>query len=387
VFLADGVTQANIDVGNVDASQITQGNSLVAFDGVDGNAFVTIDGSNVMYVDTTGIEITGNVNTSGNQTYNLGNTTNQWNDLWLSRIYMQDIPLTMVGVGLASNLQVNGANVLVQAANGNTTLANIIISGNASIAGTVVTVGNITGGNINTPGDVVATGDISGDNISAAGNAAVTGNISGGNISTSGTITATGNITGGNLLTVGNAEVGGILTDNYYFANGAPLDFERPAGGNRMVQYNDDGDFGASANFAFNSATGGLFVEKSFSNTLQSNTSYTVFDGNVGGNFVIGGNVTAASNVSVGGNLDSGNFSTPGLIGATGNISGGNILTGGEVIATGNVTGSNIATAVTYLLRATLAVTTLQQQVTSMLLAMLLALTYSLVERSPQLAT
>jgi hypothetical protein len=179
VFKADGVTQANIDIGNVDASQITQGNSLIAFDGVDGNAFVTIDGSNVMYVDAAGLEVTGNVNPTGNQIYSLGNSTNQWKDLWVAgnTIYVQNIPLTMVGIGLGSNLQVNGANVLVEAANGNTTLANAIISGNATIGGTLVTTGNITGGNINTAGD------ISGDNFSASGNVAVTGNVSAYNVS------------------------------------------------------------------------------------------------------------------------------------------------------------------------------------------------------------
>jgi hypothetical protein len=181
VFLADGVTQANIDVGNVDASQITQGTSVIAFDAVNGNAFVTIAGSNVLFVESTGLEVIGNINTTGNQIYSLGNSSNQWKDLWISDIYMENIPLTMVGVGLSSNLQVNGSNVLVEYANGNTTLSNIIVGGNATIAGRLVTTGNITGGNLDTTGQIVSSGNIIGGNLNTPGIVFAVGNVNGGN--------------------------------------------------------------------------------------------------------------------------------------------------------------------------------------------------------------
>jgi hypothetical protein len=62
-----------------------------------------------------------------------------------------------------------------------------------------------------------------------------------------------------NSLTVaGNIDVAGILTDNYYYANGAPVDFQQPAGSNTQIQYNDNGDFGASANFVFDFANSQL---------------------------------------------------------------------------------------------------------------------------------
>ena len=71
---------------------------------------------------------------------------------------------------------------------------------------------------------------------------------------------AEGIATSGYLNVTGNATVGGIKTDNYYYANGAPLDFQQPAGSNTQVIYNDNGDFGASANFTFNSSTNTLAV-------------------------------------------------------------------------------------------------------------------------------
>jgi len=123
-------------------------------------------------------------------------------------------------------------------------------------------------------------------------------------------IVATGNITGGNLITagnatvIGNAAVGGILTDNYYYANGAPVDFQQPAGANTEIQFNLNGDFGASSKFTFNSATDVLTVI---------------------------------------GNVDAANMSATTITG-TGNVSGGNLVTAGRVMATGNIVGGNIST-------------------------------------------
>lgn len=62
-----------------------------------------------------------------------------------------------------------------------------------------------------------------------------------------------------NSLTVaGNIGVAGILTDNYYYANGAPVDFQQPAGSNTQIQFNDNGDFGASNAFTFNNTSNAL---------------------------------------------------------------------------------------------------------------------------------
>jgi hypothetical protein len=53
---------------------------------------------------------------------------------------------------------------------------------------------------------------------------------------------------------------GGIKTDNLYYANGSAWDLSNPGGSNTQVQFNNNGDFGASANFTFNSTTNNLTV-------------------------------------------------------------------------------------------------------------------------------
>ena len=144
-------------------------------------------------------------------------------------------------------------------------------------------------------------------------------------ISTTGYLNVTGNITA----------TAGIKTDNYYYANGAPLDFQQPAGANTQVIFNDDGDFGADATFTFDKAT----------DTLSSPiVTATTLNGTLG---------TAAQTAitSVG---------TLGALAVTGNITSGNVAgTGGvftyvagnganlSAIAGGNVTGevTNAATA------------------------------------------
>ena len=89
-------------------------------------------------------------------------------------------------------------------------------------------------------------------------------------LSVSGLLTVTGNADLGNLFTTGvyadslsatgNADVGGIKTDNYMYANGAPVDFQQAAGSNTQIQYNSNNDFGASARFTFNDTTNNLFI-------------------------------------------------------------------------------------------------------------------------------
>jgi len=63
---------------------------------------------------------------------------------------------------------------------------------------------------------------------------------------------------GANLL--GNLTAGGIKTDNLYYANGSAWDLSNPGGSNTQVQFNNNGDFGASANFTFDSNTNNLTV-------------------------------------------------------------------------------------------------------------------------------
>jgi len=66
------------------------------------------------------------------------------------------------------------------------------------------------------------------------------------------------NTAGANLT--GNLTVTGVKTDNLYYANGSAWDLSNPGGSNTQVQFNNNGDFGASANFTFNSTTNNLTV-------------------------------------------------------------------------------------------------------------------------------
>jgi hypothetical protein len=82
----------------------------------------------------------------------------------------------------------------------------------------------------------------------------------------------------GNLAVPGNAAVAAILTNNYYYANGSPLDVGgSPGGSNNQIQFNSNGEFGASANLSFDSSTSNLAVI---------------------GNIVVTGNITPTANVT-----------------------------------------------------------------------------------------
>jgi hypothetical protein len=139
---------------------------------------------------------------------------------------------------------------------------------------------------------------------------------------------AEGIYTQGYLNVTGNASVGGVKTDNYYYANGSPLDFQQPSGSNTEIQFNDANNFGGSAAFTFNKT----------SNTVQIGGILSVVGNANIGNIGTGGLLTAT------GNIGGGNINTGGVVSATGNVTGGNLTTGGVVTATGNVTGGNLKT-------------------------------------------
>lgn len=67
VYTADGVTQANVDVGNIDVSSIVSGTSTIGISGTNGNAYITVGGTaNVLVVNSTGANVTGALAVSGN---------------------------------------------------------------------------------------------------------------------------------------------------------------------------------------------------------------------------------------------------------------------------------------------------------------------------------
>jgi hypothetical protein len=126
-------------------------------------------------------------------------------------------------------------------------------------------------------------------------------------------------------LTNGNIVAGGIKTDNYYYANGVALDMQQPAGSNTQIQFNNAGDFGASANLVFNSTT----------NTLTlTNGAANISNVNVSGNLTSPNIINGTTNIRL---IESGNIAL--TVGGTSNV----VVvttTGANVTGTLNVSGN-----------------------------------------------
>jgi hypothetical protein len=310
---------------------------------------------------------------TGNIVYNLGNTTNRWNDLWLSNstIYLGN-----------AQISANATSLILTNPEG----AQTVFSGSVAniIAGTVTATGNVTGGNLSTSGILSVTGNANVGNIGAT-NANVTaitatGNANVGNLGTAGLVTATGNITGGNLITAGQVVATGNISASTFIGN---ISGNIDAGGaNTNIQFNDDDILNGSAAFTFDKTSNAVTATGNISAGNIITGGVIDATGNItGGNITTAGNVSAnyflgnvacasgifttkifngnseANIVSAGGNLEisiggvddivivtSSGLQTTGTLTATGNITGGNIATAGVITATGNVTGGNLVT-------------------------------------------
>jgi cytoskeletal protein CcmA (bactofilin family) len=105
-------------------------------------------------------------------------------------------------------------------------------------------------------------------------------------------ILANGDITTANGTFTANVGALNVKTDNLLYANGVPWDFQQAAGtGNYQIQYNNNNDFGASANFTFDPTTNLLNLSNGNAN-VSGNITASNFLGNFAGNII--GNITAA---------------------------------------------------------------------------------------------
>jgi len=115
-------------------------------------------------------------------------------------------------------------------------------------------------------------------------------------------VLSNGDITTGNANLTGNVFANAVLTDNYRYANGDPVDFQLPAGNPYEIQFNNFGDFGASPDLLFYPANSTLLLN----GAVQTNTLVTV------STISSGGNITAPFFLgNVIGNI-SGNIVVPG---------------------------------------------------------------------------
>ena len=296
-------------IGNANVGNLGTAGIIIATGNITGGNFITAGFANV----GTTLSVVGNASVNNlsvgtfvnsnlipnaNITYDLGNTTNRWKDIYLAS---STIYLGADGTISAGNIT-NGTSNLVITLDGNVSTS---VSGNANI---IVA----TGTGVNVAGYLTATGNISGSNLSASANLSVTANANIGNIGTAGVVIATGNITGGNLITagfanvgtnanigntlsvIGNANVGNLGTAGVIIATG------NITGGNANL-----GNL-ATANYL--SATGGSIAIGDGSIALAAGNAgiFTVGVYNI--NFGLNSNITMGSNT--GNVIARGNMST-----------------------------------------------------------------------------
>lgn len=155
-----------------------------------------------------------------------------------------------------------------------------------------------------------------------------------------------------NVLTLtGNLIATRILTDNYLDSNGAPFTFEiAAAGSNQQVQFNDDGNLGADANFFYNSSLELLAVSNISAESIdvaEIITDLIDVNGNVSANYFIGnlvGNISGANTIA--GNFLTGTLTTAAQpnITSIGNLATLNVLGNASFLNAnaGNITSNNL---------------------------------------------
>jgi len=263
----------------------------------------------------------------------------------------------LTGSTLASNItdsSLTSVGTLVSlSVTGNVAAGNISATGGSftTVTGTLTTAAqpNIT--SVGTLSSLAVTGNVSANNISATNEVSAT--TLGGTLTTASqpNITSVGTLS--SLTVTGNVATGGIKTDNYFYANGEPVDFQQPAGSNTQIQFNSNDDFGASANLTFNNSTNNLAVG---GNIVVSTGAF--YGNGAGLSSLVGANVTgevafaATANAVAGANVSGTvSFATTANNVAGANVSGqvGNAAVAGTVYtnAQPNITSVGTLTSVT----------------------------------------
>ena len=268
-----------------------------------------------------------------------------------------------------------------------------------SLAGNITTTGNITGtylfgngvyltglgatyGNANvadyidgytgniTAGNITVTTGVTANNLSANNDLIVSGTGYLYNINSGGTsILTTANIqyaivtqnltaTGANFS--GIVSVNRIQTDNYYWANGVPAQFQansgsatNPAGSNTQIQFNNAAAFGASAQLTFNQASNTLSVPVisattvSASNGINGTLIGTHYGAVYANTIVANANITGVG-ASFSGTVTANNFVSTGTVNGSANLnitgSGNlNLQSSGQITANAPIRLSNYA--------------------------------------------
>ena len=168
-----------------------------------------------------------------------------------------------------------------------------------------------------------------------------------GNVAT--TVAGVANIfvvtTAGANLT-GNLTTTGVKTDNLYYANGQPWDLQEAAGSNTQIQFNNNSNFGASANFTFDTVTNNLTVTGNIvTNTgaLYGNAAglTNIPGGNIVGN--ISGNISNAIHAVTSNTVVDAAQPNITSVGTLTNLTvSGNGTIGGNLVVNGNLVYVNV---------------------------------------------
>lgn len=263
---------------NITGTIISANTDGITTDIVGGNIVVKANAQfttpNIDAATGTSLNVTGNVDANN---LSIGNLANVTGNLTVGGNIFANYAISANANVSGLNLTTNGnAEVGGNVVAGNVTANSTVFAANANVSGTTITneltVNNaITGNTANFSGNVIVPNlavnlELSGNTANFSGNVTVPN------------LTVNLELAGNTANFTGNIDVGGILTDNYYYANGSPVDFQQAAGSNTQIQFNNNNDFGASANLTFNTNTNvlGVVGDANISNAVVvGNTTVT----------------------------------------------------------------------------------------------------------------
>jgi hypothetical protein len=331
----------NITGGNLNVTgNIVDTGALSIITGSSGNISLAPNGTNVLVATTTGANIAGTLNATGNA--NVGN------------LGATNIVGTLTTASQTNITSVGTLGSLAVTAN--------VAGGNLTTGGQVSATGNINGGNIiatNLTGTLLTAAQTNITSVGTLGSLAVTANVAGGNLTTGGQVSATGNINGGNLNATGNVSVGNLNVTGNIVDTGALSIITgssgnvnlAPNGTNVLVATTTGANVTGTLNATGNANVGNLGATNIVGTLTTASQTNITSVGTLGSLAVTanvaGGNLTTGGQVSATGNITSGNVNTArvvasSFVSASGNVVGGNVNTAGSMSAVGNITGGNI---------------------------------------------
>ena len=322
----------------------------------------------VTFSNATGTNMAGNLVSSANLVVTTGGTT---------RAVFTTTGANISGYGNVTG-NITGGNILTGgliSATGNITGANFIGNVISPAGSNVSTTGNVTGGNILTGGIISATGNITGNFINGNGyfltgiitsvaninNGTSNVNIASANANITVSVNSTPNVvvfTSAGANVAGYANVTGNVSANYYYGNGSTLSGISAAASAAQIE-------NGTSNIKFTGSGGSATVGIGGTANVVIIDSTTVYANVANVQSIAKGGTNAVGNIgsptgyfqtayistvnagtgNVTGNVIGGNVLTGGYVTATGNVTGGNILAGGVISATGNITSGNLITS------------------------------------------